>query len=467
MDRSKSLAKNTFILSFGTILPKLASFITLPILTAGLTKTEYGTYDLINTLDSLFLPIVTLQVQSAAFRFLIDCRSNEEKTNRIITNIVGFIIPTSIIALVILFLSLGNLPYGLRIMVCTYFFADTFNSAVQQIVRGLSKNKLYSLSAIIQSFVNMILIIITVQWFKQGIEGTIFSIAIATIISALILASGSKLHKKIQPSLLSKQTIREILSYSWPMIPNSLSNWVLSMSDRLVLTCFIGLQANAIYAVANKIPSLLMMVQGTFIFAWQENASLVSKDEDSEEYYSAMFDFMFNIMSGMLALLIAATPILFELLIKGNYSEAYYQMPLLMFAMLFSTLASYMGGIYVAHMKTKSVGVTTTITALVNLIISLSLVKLIGIYAVSLATLISYFLLMVYRMIDAKKFQPIHYKVKKIIIYLVILLIMCCLCWRRSLLHFLLNGLIAILVAFYANHQLIINFITKIRSFRK
>ena len=80
MSREGKLVKNTMILSIGTFLPKLASFITLPILTECLTKDEYGTYDLIIVLVSLFLPAVTLQIQTAAFRFLIDVRENEEKT---------------------------------------------------------------------------------------------------------------------------------------------------------------------------------------------------------------------------------------------------------------------------------------------------------------------------------------------------------------------------------------------------
>ena len=71
MSRGKELAKNTLILFFGTFLPKLSSIITLPIITGGLTKVEYGTYDLIGTLISLLFPIVTLQIHSAAFRFLI------------------------------------------------------------------------------------------------------------------------------------------------------------------------------------------------------------------------------------------------------------------------------------------------------------------------------------------------------------------------------------------------------------
>ena len=50
MSRGTQLAKNTIIISFGTLLPKVLATVSLPIVTAGLTKTEYGTYDLINIL---------------------------------------------------------------------------------------------------------------------------------------------------------------------------------------------------------------------------------------------------------------------------------------------------------------------------------------------------------------------------------------------------------------------------------
>lgn len=69
MSREGKLAKNTLILGVGTFLPKFASFITLPILTGCLTKSEYGIYDLITVLVSLLLPVATLQIQAAAFSF--------------------------------------------------------------------------------------------------------------------------------------------------------------------------------------------------------------------------------------------------------------------------------------------------------------------------------------------------------------------------------------------------------------
>lgn len=454
MNREKALAKNTFIIAIGTFLPKFSSIITLPIITGGLTKAEMGTYDLISTLVSLFLPVATLQIQSAAFRFLIDVREDEKETKRIITNIISFILPTSLIALTILYLCLGNVSLVIRWLICLYFFSDILMLSTQQIVRGLSNNKLYSASSVTISFSNMLLIVLTISVGKQGLVGVLASITIATTIGLILLLVKGHILSRIDLSLLSRKTLLEMLSYSWPMIPNSLSNWVLSFSDRAVLTAFMGLEANAIYSVANKIPALFTTVQGTFVFAWQENASLASKDSDADTYYAEMFDSIFGILVGIMALLIAATPILFWLLIRGDYKEAYYQMPILFMGMLFSSMASFIGGIYVAHKKTRSVGVTTILAAACNLVIDLVFVHKIGIFAASISTLVSYVFLTIYRMVDVQKFQKVKFNIGRFCLLIALLVLMCAICWIDTVALNVLNIILGCIIAVVVNRKI-------------
>lgn len=455
MNREKSLAKNTLIIAIGTFLPKLSSFITLPIITGGLTKAEMGTYDLICTLVSLFLPVATLQIQSAAFRFLIDVREDEKESKRIITNIIAFILPTSFIALAILYFFLGSVSLIIRWLICLYFFSDILMLSTQQIIRGLSNNKLYSVSSVIISLFNMLLIILTVSVGKQGLIGVLVSITVATTIGLIVLWMRGDILSKIDLSLLSKNILLEMLGYSWPIIPNSLSNWVLSFSDRAVLTAFMGLEANAIYSVANKIPALFTTVQGTFVFAWQENASLASKDSDADTYYSKMFDSILGILVGIMALLIAATPILFWLLIRGDYKEAYYQMPILFMSMFFSALASFIGGIYVAHKKTRSVGITTILAAALNLVIDLVCVHKIGIFAASISTLVSYVFLAIYRMVDVKKIQKVDFNTWRFCLLVVLLVLMCAICWINTLILNIVNIILGCIVAVSVNRDIL------------
>ncbi len=464
MSRGGKLAKNTIILAIGTFLPKLASFITLPILTGKLTKESYGTYDLIVVLVSLFLPAVTLQIQTAAFRFLIDIRDKKDKVKSIITNITAFIIPVSIIALLILYFCLYKIDFEVRILICLYYFLDIFGNSSRQIVRGLSENLKYSLSAIINSVAQLVFVVVFVWYFEIGLLGGVLALAVAELISVLYLFFSAKIYKFLDFKMISIKEIKRMLAYSWPMVPNSMSMWVMRVSDRLVITFFMNVSANAVYAVANKIPQLLTLAQTTFTMAWQENASIVSKDEDADRYYSDMYKTMFDLMAGAMCMIIAFVPLLFIILVRGDYSEAYNQIPILLLGMFFYAMSAYLGGIYVAYMKTKSVGITTMIAAVLNVVIDVALIHFIGLYAASLSTLISYVFLFFYRLIDVRKIIKIQYDLKHMILVFVFMTLVSILCVLQNSIVNIFNFLLATVVFLALNRQfltLVFNMIKK------
>lgn len=467
MSRESKLAKNTIILSIGTFIPKVVSFVTLPILTSCLTQEEYGTYELIIVLVSLLLPAITMQIQTAAFRFLIDIRDEEEEVKKIITNVYLFILIILLITIIILLIILQGIPITVRIAICIYFIFDILVSVARQEVRGLSKNIEYSISAIISIFGKVLFLVILVWWLKTGLLGSILSLCFADMLAFSYLLFGTKIYKYIKLRYIDINKMKEMLQYSWPMVPNSISIWVMNVSDRLVVSCFMGVAFNAIYSVANKIPSLLSLAQNTFSMAWQENASIVSKDEDVELYYTSMFHIMFNLMAGFMAVLIGITPILFKILIRGNYLEAYNQMPILFMAMMFYSMSSYLGGIYVAFKRTKSVGITTTGAALCNLIIDISLIQWIGLYAASASTLISYLFLFLFRMFDISKFVCLKYKYNHIVCILVVLGVECIFCFQQKMVLNCINFVIGIICFYFLNKSLIKVIISQLACFMK
>ena len=221
------------------------------------------------------------------------------------------------------------------------------------------------------------------------------------------------------------------------------------------MTGILGIEANAVYAVANKIPSLFTTFQGAFISAWHENASIIVGDKDTDDYYSSMFDAVFTIMIGIMAVLIAVTPILFKLLIHEKYRDAYDQMPLLFGGMICFALSSFMGGIYTAHKKTKSVGITTIAAAISNLVINFALVRVIGLYAASLSTFLSYLFLIIFRMIDVRKFQPMRYNLKKIAVFSAVICGMCILTLFHSVYTQIFNFVFGIAFAYMINRKFI------------
>ena len=69
--------------------------------------------------------------------------------------------------------------------------------------------------------------------------------------------------------------------------------------------------------------------------AWQESATIENKNENVGEYYDSIFKELWNFLIGCILVLIAICPILFNILIDSSYKEAFYQIPILFFALFF------------------------------------------------------------------------------------------------------------------------------------
>lgn len=462
MSRKENLAKNTFIIALGTFFPKFAIFITLPILTSYLTKVEYGSYDLVLTIISLLVPIVTLQIQSAAFRFLLDIRDNNEKISEVITNIFMFIIPSTFLSSLVLFIFLNKFNLKIRIIICLYLIVAVFANSNIQIIRGLTHNKTYAIGSIISSIGQIILILLLVKLLGFGLSGSLIAISISELITSIYIFFRGKLYKYINLKLINSKQIKAMLSYSWAMVPNSLSQWIMHVSDRFVISIIIGVKANALYAVAYKFPSILSFAQTTFNMAWQENASIYSKDEDVEKYYSSMFETLFEIVAGSMALLIGVTPFLFNIFVNDNYRDAYTQIPILYMGILFFCLSSFWGGIFVAYKRTSIVASTSLISAFINLSIDILTMRRIGLYAASISTLVSYIVLCLLRMKGVKRFMNLEYNYKSIFLVFIFLIIQCVLSMKQIVSLDVVNFLFGTTIFFALNIKYIRLIISRI-----
>ncbi len=455
MNKEKQLIKNTIILSIGTMLPKLAAFITLPIYTKYLTKEEYGIYDLIATIVSLIIPIITLQIQLAAFRHLIGEKDIINK-KKIITNSLIFVTFTSIITAILALFLFRNVTPLLKFTIILYFILDTYKSLILQISRALNHNKDYSISSIIESFANVILVVLFIVFFNKGLQGIILSITLAVLIGLLYLIKRCQITEYLDIKLCNKNSIIEMLKYSIPMIPNTISWWAVSTSDRLIITGVLGIEQNAIYAAANKIPSIYNLVFNAFTMAWQESASRNADKEDISAYYSSTFNYLYRFLVGGLIVLMSITPIIFKILIDESYAEAFYQIPILYVALFFSSFGSFYGGIYVGLKNTKKIAFSSGLAATINIIANLSMIKLYGLYAASISTLVAYVIMMSYRAIDIQKVVKIQYNIKNILLGLLLILVAFIAAYRiNSFIGVIINIFISIMVAIFLNRKLV------------
>ena len=456
MSRGTELIKNTGILALGTLLPKAATFVTLPVLTGCLTTEEYGAYDLAIVVVSFLLPVVTMQLQSAAFRFLIDVREDEKSKRRIISSMLAFVVPISVIATLVLYFVLGGIESESKYLVCAYFFLEVLFNSLGQCVRGLGMNSAFSAGSIVYSLVQLILAVVLVLQFNLGLFGALVALCLADFLSTVYFACRARIFSYVRLGAVSPETVKAGLKYSVPMMFNSISSWMMRLSNRVVLTLLMGITANAVFAAAYKIPQMLILAQSTFAMAWQENASVTAGDSDSCAYYSDMFRTVTRLMTGFTAVLMAFSPFLFAVLIRGDYQDAYPQIPLLIIAMTFNGLAGFLGGIYVAFMDTKSVGKTTIVAALINVVLCVGAVPLLGLYGASLAMLVSYVYLFGARVVDIRRrFFKLDLDTRFYVVSLAVLLAQLGLCYLGGPIALCANLVIGTLMMVVPNKGLI------------
>ena len=77
MKRKQYLVKNTALFALNVIGTKLIIFLLVPLYTNAFTTAEYGTVDLINTIVTILVPIITINIGESVMRFALDENSDK------------------------------------------------------------------------------------------------------------------------------------------------------------------------------------------------------------------------------------------------------------------------------------------------------------------------------------------------------------------------------------------------------
>ncbi len=420
MSKGKDLAKNTAIVSIGKICTQLITFFLLPVYTAVLSNEEYGVVDLLNTLTSLLLPIATLQIEQGVFRYLIDCRENKEKQTTLITTIMRFMIIQLIICIIIFLCASPFIHNEYKYFLMANLVMGMFSTILLQICRGLGDNPTYAIGSFITGALTVVLNVIFIVSFHWGAYGMLGATAISNLLCSVYIFMKKKIYKYIKPKQYDKTTLKEIIKYSVPLIPNMISWWIVSASDRTIISAVIGIAQNGIYSAANKFSGVFTTLYSVFNLTWTESASININSEDRDEFFSKILDFVIRFFGCLCLGTIAVMPFVFNILINEKFAEAYYQIPILILGSVFNILVSFIGSIYVAKKLTKEIAKTSVIAAIINIGVNVVLIKSIGLYAASISTVIAYVLMFIYRWIDVKKY--VKFNVNKILMFVLIIM---------------------------------------------
>lgn len=412
MRAERYLAKNISIMTISQFGSKILSFLLVPLYTSTLSTKDYGTYDLFNTTVSLLVPILTVCISDAALRFSLD--EENDKVGILTICIKRCMFCQLVVMIPILlnyFFTFNAIIKQYSLYLALMFLANSLSGVAINFSRGIDRIKEVGISGVICSIFVLGLDIIFLIPLKMGLDGYFIANIVGPIAQVLYLFVSLKLwtYINIRGEYLELQ--RKMIAYSAPLIANTTAWWVNNVSDRYIVTWLSGIAANGVYSVAYKIPTILSAIQGIFNQAWTLSAVKEFDSNDSTGFFKGIYNLYNFSMVTVCSILILSTRFIARIMFAKEFYEAWIYVPWLLISVVFGAVSGYLGGIFAAVKNTKVFAQTTVISAVVNTILNIVLIKTIGPLGAAIATLISYWIIYVIRIKHVKKYINIEFNI--------------------------------------------------------
>ncbi|MBQ8397204.1 MAG: polysaccharide biosynthesis C-terminal domain-containing protein [Clostridia bacterium] len=445
-NKYKTLLSNTAILGIGTFGSKLLVYFLMPLYTACLSSDQFGRADLIAQTANLLIPILSISIGDAVFRFTLD----RAKNRAAILTTGFFILGAGALVGLPLGALLNCIPYfagGYGWLIIAYTVASNFHTLCANYLRASGRTKLFALQGIFTTAFTVGLNLIFLLGLDMTVTGYVLSVVLADMIVGVALFFGCGLWKQVSVSAFSPEFAKKMLRYSAPLIPTTIFWWITNVSDRYMIAWFCGDDVNGLYAAAFKIPTLLILVSGIFIEAWHFSAVTDRGDaRQQSRFFSTVFDSFQAVMFMAGAGLTAFAKVCAILLFDDSYYTAWQYMPVLLLATVFSSLVTFMGSVYLVEKKSLNSFYTSLIGALVNIVLNLILIPIWGAQGAAIATFTCYLVVFIIRAVNTQRYIRFNLHLRKLAVNTVLTAVQCVLMVAEPPVWWLWQGLIVVAV---------------------
>lgn len=411
---NKALLTGTIVYAIGNLGTKILTFLIVPLYTYYISTSDMGEYDLLITGVGLLSPIISLRISEATYNWMI---KQTESNEVCIKSTYNYLLKSCALSVIVVgvighFTHIWNLKLFLAILVL-----DPVLETTQKILRGLKNQKLFAASGIIYTGILVTLNFITVCVMKFGVTSLLVNTIISQLISIALIFILEKRMRCLTIAVEKRtlpETQREMLKYSMPLVPSTLSWWVMSVSDRYVVRFFLGSSFNGIYAIATKFPSVLQTFFVLFNNAWTDMAlaNLHSKEENSK-YVSNLFEKMYMFSFSTIFCLIPVTKVVTQVILSADYKIGSIYIGFLYLGAIFQGFSTFASVGYLQNKKTARAATSSLAGAIINLLVDFILIKSVGLFAAALSTYIGFLVMWLVRMYDIRNDWPIAVNIPK------------------------------------------------------
>ncbi|GAA4802688.1 polysaccharide biosynthesis C-terminal domain-containing protein [Litoribaculum gwangyangense] len=442
MSGLKTLFKQTFIYGLATVLPRMLSFLLVRLHTDDSvlkSVADYGDVSLIFSYFVLFNVILAYGMETAFFRFF---NKEDDKTKVVGTSTISLII-TSLLFFVLALVFQDSISKTIDIkieyvnLVIWILLFDALVIIPFAWLRANAKPIKYAAIKILNVAINLGLNLFLLLWLKDlASESSVFesiykpNFEINYIFIANLVASGVTLllmfpfYIKIKYTF-NKTLWKQMMRYAFPVLIAGVAFSVNETFDRILLDKLlpenIAKTEIGMYSACYKLALFMTLFATAYRLGIEPFFFSHAKSENPQKNYARILEYFVIFGSVILVTVVVFADVLKVIFIGDEaYWKAMWIVPIILLANFCLGIYHNLSVWYKITDRTKFGAYISVFGAAITLALNFWLIPILSYKGSAIATLTAYALMMVLSYYFGRKYYPIPYNLKKIVMYLLV-----------------------------------------------
>ena len=441
MNPLKRLFKQTFIYGLATVLPRILSFLLVPLYTAVMNPETYGEISVIFSWFAIFNVVLAYGMETAFFRFF---NKHKDKEEVISTSLISLLVSTILFFAVALlfkknFSKLIDVQESLMFYIIVILALDALTIIPFTWLRANERPLRYSIVKVTSVAINLLMNVfflvllpkmvsenaqsIWVAIYKEHFQ--IEYVFIANVISsgvAFLWVSGIYFESKYR---FNNQLLKEMLKYALPILVAGLAFTVNEVFDRVLLNRMLPEDVAKAeigkYSACYKLAVFMTLFGTAFRLGVEPFFFSHANAKNPQKTYAQITNY-FVLMGTVifLGVIVLIDPLKKLLVRDAAFWEALDVVPIILLGSFCLGIYHNLSVWYKVTDKTKFGAYISSIGALITLIINIGFISKFGYMASAWATLAAYGSMMLLSYYFGRKYYPIPYNMRKILFYLTV-----------------------------------------------
>jgi O-antigen/teichoic acid export membrane protein len=411
----KRFAKLAAGYSLVTLIGPLFTILLTPIYTRVMSPADYGIVEVAITLSSFMTTFAIMSIDQALNSFFFD--GEHAYRSDLVSTALVFVALISAGFAVVLFIAAVPLAQLLfhdtsRVLIIYLVSLNILTVPIYNITTtalrlhmGVKRVNILGLTFLFSTVIGNLVLVVVLQYKATGV------IAANVLANGLGAALGIVLTMQVLRGTFKSDLLKQLLKAGSGLLFGSVSFLLLAGSDRLLLTQYVTQNDQGLYAIANKLASMIYVILSAAWSAWWPLALELANKPDSKRQYSRMFEFIVAGSTSLSLFIGLFSPEILRLFTRDVYVPAApYALALMIYTGPISFInSSFTIGFYVKK-RTIIVSIVAIVTAALNILLNIILDPVWGVWGAVWATVLAGGAGLILSFIFSQRVMPVPYR---------------------------------------------------------